>query len=246
MDVKPQIEALAFHFERKMNDNQNNLLRSNYNIAGWMTMELKLSGPKLNLFALIFSFSKDGKTECYGSIDYMKIMTGLKRRTVISHLKEMTSAGLIIKIEQKGRTPNKYRANLDHIAMVQKLHYEESNGADSAVNGAKNVVPIVQNMSSYGANAAPNNTSINLLDNTKDKNALPVNFKKWTLEQFQMSIKQSLVVLHGEGKSMDKHKMKDFYEYWIENDAAGKMRFQLQKTWNTKRRIGTWMKKTWD
>jgi hypothetical protein len=37
------------------------------------------------------------------------------------------------------------------------------------------------------------------------------------------------------------HKMiREFHEYWIEKDGNGKMRFQLQKTWETKLRLGRW------
>lgn len=38
------------------------------------------------------------------------------------------------------------------------------------------------------------------------------------------------------GKDM----VRDFYEYWTEPSASGKMKFQLEKTWDTSRRLSTW------
>ena len=38
----------------------------------------------------------------------------------------------------------------------------------------------------------------------------------------------------------EKHK-KDFLEYWLEPSKSGKTRFEMQKTWCTKRRLKTWI-----
>ena len=38
------------------------------------------------------------------------------------------------------------------------------------------------------------------------------------------------------GKDM----VRGFYEYWTEPSASGKMKFQLEKTWDTSRRLSTW------
>ena len=41
--------------------------------------------------------------------------------------------------------------------------------------------------------------------------------------------------------TIDKHKI-DFLEYWLEANRSGKTKYEMQKTWNTKRRLTTWIK----
>jgi len=36
--------------------------------------------------------------------------------------------------------------------------------------------------------------------------------------------------------------LKAFYEYWIEMDGNGKMKFQFQATWQTNLRLARWSK----
>lgn len=58
-------------------------------------------------------------------------------------------------------------------------------------------------------------------------------FKNWTQEDFENDITKN--------HNNHDHKMiREFHEYWIEKDGNGKMRFQLQKTWETKLRLGRW------
>ena len=57
------------------------------------------------------------------------------------------------------------------------------------------------------------------------------NFKKWDLQTFKDNVAQypeySMIA-------------EEFVSYWTEPDPKGKMRFQLQKTWETKRRLNNW------
>ena len=41
--------------------------------------------------------------------------------------------------------------------------------------------------------------------------------------------------------TIEQHK-KDFLEYWLETNSRGKTKFQMQKTWDTNRRLKTWIK----
>jgi len=66
-------------------------------IFGWMTNRLKLSGNELLVYALIFSFAKDGITEFHGSAEYIASALNMSRRTVVSTLKSLTNNGLIKK-----------------------------------------------------------------------------------------------------------------------------------------------------
>lgn len=67
----------------------------------------------------------------------------------------------------------------------------------------------------------------------KDKEKDFLNYKKWTTKDFVSDIDANK-------EKYTSQMLKDFYNYWSEKDAQGKMRFQLQKTWETKRRLITW------
>ena len=60
------------------------------------------------------------------------------------------------------------------------------------------------------------------------------NFKKWTLEDFQNEIR-----MHRGAAAMSQDEAMNFYNYWSES-GNGKMRFQLEKTWETAKRMATW------
>ena len=61
-------------------------------IFGWMTNRLKLSGNELLVYALIFSFAKDGKTEFHDSAEYTAKALNMSRITYANsahHIKEI-------------------------------------------------------------------------------------------------------------------------------------------------------------
>ena len=62
-----------------------------------MVTELKLSGNRLIIYALIHGFCKDGVHEFTGSINYICEWTNLSRNTVISTLKSLVDDELIVK-----------------------------------------------------------------------------------------------------------------------------------------------------
>lgn len=72
------------------------------------------------------------------------------------------------------------------------------------------------------------------------------NFKRWTFAKFSNSV---INAFDSSGKPFDPDDISDFLNYWSEMNTSGtKMRFQLERTWNTVGRISTWMrnKKKWD
>lgn len=62
-----------------------------------MVSKLNLSGNNLIIFALIHGFTKDGKHEFTGSIDYISKWTNISKQSVISILKSLTEYGFINK-----------------------------------------------------------------------------------------------------------------------------------------------------
>jgi hypothetical protein len=74
-------------------------------------------------------------------------------------------------------------------------------------------------------------------DVDKDKEKVnSSNFKNWTKEQFKKELDNYF------GK-FPNHILKNFFEYWIEPTASGKLRLNLEKAWDTNRRLRTWASK---
>lgn len=62
-----------------------------------MVTDMKLSGNRLVVYALIHGFCKDGEHEFKGSISYICEWTNLTRNTVIATLKSLVDDGLLVK-----------------------------------------------------------------------------------------------------------------------------------------------------
>jgi len=80
-----------------------------------------------------------------------------------------------------------------------------------------------------------NNETIIIIENEFSQTQKPKSFKQWSLEDFK--------------KEMTKFKpnytteiLMQFYDYWRELTPSGKMRLQLEKSWQTDLRIEKWFK----
>lgn len=60
-------------------------------------------------------------------------------------------------------------------------------------------------------------------------------FKQFSKTDFTNEIQAHL-------KEFGKDLCNQFFGYWTEKSASGKMKFQLEKTWDTKRRLDTWQR----
>ena len=78
-----------------------------------MVTDLKLSGHKLIIYALIYGFSQDGKSTFNGSYDYIAKSINLSRRSTIKNLKFLIENNLVKKVHRK--KGNSYKA-------VKKVH----------------------------------------------------------------------------------------------------------------------------
>jgi hypothetical protein len=58
-------------------------------------------------------------------------------------------------------------------------------------------------------------------------------FKQWDEKEFYEDIAKNK-------SSYTKEMLRDFYNKWTEKSATGKMKFQLEKTWETQKRLVTW------
>lgn len=82
------------------------------------------------------------------------------------------------------------------------------------------------------------NKNVNVNDNVNNNvnNKENVSFKNWDSDFFKNELSQYLEIY---GKDM----LNNFFMYWSEKSASGKMKFQLQETWETSKRLLTWSKK---
>lgn len=119
-----------------------------YSVQAWMVTRLGLSGNKLNVYAIIYGFSQDGKSEFDGGTDYLVQFTGASRRSIINILQELTEAGLLVKrsVMKGGVSYSSYVACTSaKTAPVQESHQ------------CKNDAEVVQKLHSGSAETAPNN-----------------------------------------------------------------------------------------
>jgi hypothetical protein len=63
----------------------------------------------------------------------------------------------------------------------------------------------------------------------------PTSFKIWSEEEFKIGLKPYL-------ETFGRDTLNAFFKYWSEKSATGKMRFQLEKTWETKKRLENWQR----
>lgn len=79
-----------------------------------MVKYLKLKDAALDVYAMIYEFTKDGKYEFVGTIQYICERLEMSKPTIIKALKELISSELIIrrKLITRTGTQYRYRANL--------------------------------------------------------------------------------------------------------------------------------------
>lgn len=87
------------------------------------------------------------------------------------------------------------------------------------------------------------NNNVNTVNNVNNENndltpAQPGLFKEKTFKQWDEKEFMNDVARFTE--KYEKPLLREFFDFWKEKSPAGKMRFQLQKTWETKLRLQTW------
>ena len=101
----------------------------NYTVCGFMTRALGLSGAELQVYAVIYSFSRDGIGAFSGSREYLAKTVGFTVRTVERALKALTDKGLVLRARHRGNDPYVYVTNT---AVVREA-------LDSLFEGRQNV-----------------------------------------------------------------------------------------------------------
>ena len=82
-----------------------------------MVSELHLTGSSLMLFAMIYSFTRDGKHTFHGSFNYISEWLSIDRRTVIETVDILERSGYInvTQVKDGERTINEYTTNYDEL-----------------------------------------------------------------------------------------------------------------------------------
>jgi len=83
-----------------------------YTVYGWMLNQLKLKGTKLQVFAVIYGFSRKEKA-CSGSLQYLAEATGCTKQTVLNALQALEEKHYIRKEQiraKDGGVRNHYTA----------------------------------------------------------------------------------------------------------------------------------------
>ena len=107
---------------------ERNLLDSTH-LEGWMMRSLHLKGNELLIYAVVYNFSKDGKSEYRGGRHYLAQSLDISFSSVDRALKNLVSQELILK-EQfiwKNMVCNNYKADLSKIKQyLLKEEYDPS------------------------------------------------------------------------------------------------------------------------
>lgn len=94
-----------------------------YTVFGWMLNVLGLKGNELTIFAVIYGFSQDGKSEFDGSISYLQTFANISsKQTVYTMLESLQEKHYI---KKRGWMDGKvqryaYSADLEAIEAMQK------------------------------------------------------------------------------------------------------------------------------
>ena len=136
-----------------------------YQVTGWMINRLGLKGTPLQMYAIIYGFTKDGSSRFEGSLSYLEDFTNATRPTVVKALKELVAKGLLRKKErlENGVKYVTYQADLRELERRLGGSKETLLGVVKKVSGgSKETTP------GGGKETLPNNKNINnKLDNYK-------------------------------------------------------------------------------
>ena len=175
-----------------------------------MVTDLKLSGNRLIIYAIIHGYCKDGEHEFNGSINYICEWTNLTRNTVISTLKSLADDGLVNKRE--------YTAN-----GVKFCAYSL---------GSAKIAPVVQNTLNFSqggsAKIAPNNIEINNIN--KDNISLVAETDDEFVDRIYKTYPSSCPVRQARlGKSeSDKRKIKTLLKRYNRKDIEKVVKAEIE------------------
>lgn len=111
-------------------------------IQGWMISELGLKGVRLITYAIIYSFSRDGHSEYYGSQQYIADFVCTDKAAISKALAQLVEDGLIVRrqIECKTGVRYAYRAKLPIVKTTTLMEDIASTELSKRQQGVENPV----------------------------------------------------------------------------------------------------------
>lgn len=94
-------------------------------VYDWMIRAYNLKGTTLLIYAIIHSFSRDGKGVFNGSLRYLSFWTGKTKPTVLKVLKNLAAQNLIQKKEIRYTRLNQNRHYCEYWTVFSRLSEEE-------------------------------------------------------------------------------------------------------------------------
>lgn len=171
----------------------------------------------------------DGRYWTYNSAKaFSELFPYLSKTQISRHLRKLEDMGVLVSGNYNSVAYDKTKWYTIIENPSSKMNNDDSilynDGLEMNNGGFKNEQPIPYNK----PDSKPH------IKNSSEKS----NFKKWSLEDFQNEIRQ-----HRGAAAMSQDEAMNFYNYWSES-GNGKMRFQLEKTWETAKRMATWQSRS--
>jgi len=194
-------------------------------IQGWLINVLGLKGNELILFAIIYGFSQDGKSKYYGSLSYIQKSLKVSRPTAVKLIRSLIDKKII------------KRASESHYEAVKKLYQQKIGSKETLLVGSKETLPLPSK------ETLPNKYNTN--NNTNNKKRTPAQEMNFFLIDLEEPKRIATAISEKSNFSYEQvlSELRNFAGYWSELTKSGKkQRWQLQKTFELRRRLGTWFK----
>jgi hypothetical protein len=120
-------------------------------------------------------------------------------------------------------------------AAFKRWNKSESNANDMQTHSESNAIKERKGKERREKEIKVNNISVIENEFSQKNNAKNISFKIWTLKDFEDEIN-----LRRAAVNLQKQELLNFYDYWRELTPSGKMKFQLQKSWQTDLRLKSW------
>ena len=122
-----------------------------FNVQLWMTRLSKggghpLSLPEYVIFSIIYGFSQDGDSVYRGGLRYLIDFLNISKPTAMTHLKTLTEAGLINRLDEEINGVNFVNYSVNFEAVEAQL---------KSFTGGKEFLPGVKNFNGGGKESLP-------------------------------------------------------------------------------------------
>ena len=144
--------------------------KTGFIVYDFMKSELGLTGVTLQVYALIYSFTKVGSA-CHGSIEYIADRTKSSTASVQRALNFLVEQGYVTKRKISPKRPSIYTANFDSIYQNDSIINESINQNDSMIESKCEYDTIKMIDNNKDNNKEDNNTNIHtfIKEYRKDK-----------------------------------------------------------------------------